>query len=67
MFGSHPLLTDLYELTMGEVYLREGLNDYAVFEMNIRHKKERNYYVSVGVLELAKEITQLRFSEEDIE
>jgi nicotinate phosphoribosyltransferase len=52
---------------MGEVYLREGLNDYAVFEMNIRHKKERNYYVSVGVLELAKEITQLRFSEEDIE
>jgi len=67
MFRSHPLLTDLYELTMGEVYLREGLNDYAVFEMNIRHKKERNYYVSVGVLELAKEITQLRFSEEDIE
>jgi len=67
MFRSHPLLTDLYELTMGEVYLREGLNNYAVFEMNIRHKKERNYYVSVGVLELAKEITQLRFSEEDIE
>jgi nicotinate phosphoribosyltransferase len=67
MFRSHPLLTDLYELTMGEVYLREGLNDYAVFEMNVRHKKERNYYVSVGVLELAKEITQLRFSEEDIE
>jgi nicotinate phosphoribosyltransferase len=67
MFRSHPLLTDLYELTMGEVYLREGMNDYAVFEMNIRHKKERNYYVSVGVLELAKEITQLRFSEEDIE
>jgi nicotinate phosphoribosyltransferase len=52
---------------MGEVYLREGLNDYAVFEMNIRHKKERNYYVSVGVLDLAKEITQFRFSEEDIE
>jgi nicotinate phosphoribosyltransferase len=52
---------------MGEVYLREGMNDYAVFEMNIRHKKERNYYVSVGVLELAKEITHLRFSEEDIE
>jgi nicotinate phosphoribosyltransferase len=67
MFRSHPLLTDLYELTMGEVYLREGLNDYAVFEMNIRHKKERNYYVSVGVLDLAKEITQFRFSEEDIE
>ena len=67
MFRSHLLLTDLYEFTMGEVYLREGLNDYAVFEMSIRHKKERNYYVSVGVLELAKEITQLRFSDEDID
>ncbi len=67
MFKSHPLLTDLYELTMGEIYLREGLNDHATFEMNIRHKKERNFYVSVGVFELAKTITQLGFSEEDIE
>lgn len=66
MFKLQALLTDLYELTMGEVYLRDGYNDFAVFEMNIRHKKERNYYVSAGVVELAKMITELRFSEDDI-
>ncbi len=62
-----PLLTDLYELTMGEVYLRDGYDDFAVFEMSIRHKKERNYYVSCGVFDLAKDIVRLRFSDEDIE
>ncbi len=60
------LLTDLYELTMGEVYLRDGYNDFAVFEMSIRHKKERNYYVSVGTIELARLITELRFKDEDL-
>ncbi len=61
-----PLLTDLYELTMAEVYLRSGMDGWAVFEMNVRPHRYRNVLVSAGVLAAAKEITELRFDEEDI-
>jgi nicotinic acid phosphoribosyltransferase len=32
-----PLLTDLYQLTMLEAYLREGMEETAVFEFYIRN------------------------------
>ncbi len=60
------LITDLYELTMADVYLRSGMDGWAVFEMSVRPHKFRNFMVSAGVLEAAKEITDLRFTEEDI-
>ena len=61
-----PLLTDLYELTMADVYLRSGMDRWATFEMSVRPHRYRNFMVSVGTLEAAREITELRFSEEDV-
>ncbi|NPA79552.1 MAG: nicotinate phosphoribosyltransferase [Thermotogae bacterium] len=62
-----PLLTDLYELTMGNVYLKSGVDGWSAFEMSVRPHPHRNYLVSVGVLEAAREITQLRFGKEEID
>jgi nicotinate phosphoribosyltransferase len=58
------LLTDLYELTMVDAYLAEGLEEEAVFSLFVRRlPRRRNYLVACG-LELALSILErLRFSE----
>ena len=32
----HPLLTDMYQLTMLDAYVREGLHAEAIFELSVR-------------------------------
>lgn len=61
------LLTDLYELTMAQVYFEKGINGTAVFNFFIRPTKNRNYFLFAGLHLLIDYLLNLRFSEEDIE
>lgn len=61
------LLTDLYELTMAQVYFEKGLNGTAVFNFFIRPNKNRNYFLNAGLELLIDYLLNIRFSEEDID
>ncbi len=61
------LLTDLYELTMANVYLRDGMDGWSTFEMSVRPNRYRNFMVAAGTLEAARELTELKFEKEDID
>ncbi len=60
------LLTDLYELTMAQVY-HETMSGTAVFEYFIRPDERRDYYIMAGLEQLLYFLTNMRFSKEDIE
>jgi nicotinate phosphoribosyltransferase len=64
---SPELVTDLYELTMAESYLREGMNGEATFNLFIRdYPADRSYFVSAGLESLLDVLPDFRFSEESI-
>jgi nicotinate phosphoribosyltransferase len=59
------LLTDLYELTMIDAYLAEGLDEEAVFSLFVRRlPQRRNYLVACGLEDALSLLEELRFSEE---
>ncbi|HIP86022.1 MAG TPA: nicotinate phosphoribosyltransferase [Aquifex sp.] len=61
----HGLKTDLYELTMAQVYLQKGKTDKAVFSLYVRKlPEERNFLVSGGVERLVNQLGEFRFSKE---
>ncbi len=63
-----PLLTDLYELTMGYSYFRHGRNEPATFELFVRKfPKNRNYLVSAGIDDIIDFLMNFRFTREEIE
>jgi nicotinate phosphoribosyltransferase len=61
------LLTDLYELTMAQVYFNKGMNGTAVFNFFIRPTNKRNYFLNAGLELLIDYLLNLRFTEEDID
>lgn len=61
------LLTDLYELTMAQVYFERNINGVAVFNFFIRPTKNRNYFLFAGLEPLVDYLVNLRFSEEDLD
>ncbi|MGZ4373080.1 MAG: nicotinate phosphoribosyltransferase [Gaiellaceae bacterium] len=62
------LLVDLYELTMGEAYLAEGLADRpATFELLCRHLPNGwGYLVASGLDDVLDYLEQLRFTNEEL-
>lgn len=63
--GNIALLTDLYELTMTEAYLAEGLEEEAVFSLFVRRlPRRRNYLVACGLADALSVLEELRFSDE---
>lgn len=63
----HGLKTDLYELTMAQIYLDKGLTKRAVFSLYVRKlPKERNFLVVGGVNRLLEELTNFKFSKEEL-
>ena len=65
---SAPLLTDLYELTMADAYLRDGLDDDATFELWVRDlAPQRNFLVAAGIEETLDHLAALRFEAEAID
>ena len=66
--GVSPLLTDLYQLTMGAGYFAAGKIESATFSLFIRetfHSK-RNYYVAAGLNMALQVLRDLRFSDDDL-
>jgi nicotinate phosphoribosyltransferase len=62
-----PLLTDLYQLTMMEAYLSEGMAQTAAFEFYVRSlPPERGFLVASGLSSLLDFLEDLRFSAEEI-
>lgn len=62
-----PLLTDLYQLTMMEAYLREGMEDTAVFDFYVRKlPAKRGFLVAAGLASVLTFLENLYFSEEEI-
>jgi nicotinate phosphoribosyltransferase len=55
------LLTDLYQLTMMQAYLEEGMADTSVFELFVRKlPPERNFLVAAGLEQALDFLERLR-------
>jgi nicotinate phosphoribosyltransferase len=66
--GGRALLVDLYELTMAQSYLDEGLADRpATFSMYARHLPDRwRYFVAAGLDEALRALEELCFADDDL-
>ncbi|HYA42153.1 MAG TPA: nicotinate phosphoribosyltransferase [Syntrophobacteraceae bacterium] len=61
------LVADLYEITMAESYLREGMNSEATFSLFIRdYPPDRSYFVSAGLESLLNILADFHFSDESL-
>jgi len=64
---AEALFVDLYELTMMQAYLHEGLTGPAVFSLFCRRlPPARNYLLACGLETVLEAIETLRFSEDDL-
>ncbi len=65
---SWALLTDLYELTMAQSYLREGMFGQATFSLFTRKlPSERGYMVAAGLEDVLRYLEMLSFSPDDLD
>ncbi len=65
---SLSLFTDLYELTMAQVYWQAGVTAEACFSLFVRRlPTDRGYLVFAGLEDMLDALSGLRFSEDDIE
>jgi nicotinate phosphoribosyltransferase len=61
------LLTDLYQLTMAQAYVAEGLEEPAAFELFFRTMPAgRNYFVAAGLDDVLAYLEHLHFTEDDL-
>ncbi len=66
--GDLGLLTDLYELTMLQAYVMEGMTDTAVFDLFARRlPPTRNYLVACGLENVLDYLQNVRFSAKSLE
>ena len=65
----NALLTDLYELTMAAGYFHAGkANETATFELSIRRlPPHRNFILAAGLPQIVDYLTNLTFTEEEVE
>jgi len=62
------LLTDLYELTMLQVYWREGMGETAAFELFVRRlPAQRGFLLVTGLEEAVRYLLELRFQDEELD
>ena len=62
-----PLLTDLYQLTMMQGYVDEGMYEEAVFEFYVRSlPPSRGFLVAAGLETLLAFLEGMRFTEEEL-
>lgn len=61
------LFTDLYELTMLQAYLEEGLTEPAVFSLSVRRlPARRNYLLACGIDTVVDQLERLSFDDDDL-
>ncbi len=61
------LLTDLYELTMAQVYFEKGMNETAIFDFYTRPVPNRSFLVNAGLEQLIYYLLNIKFTDDDIE
>ncbi len=61
------LLTDLYELTMAQVYFKRGMNKTAIFDFYTRKVENRSYLLTAGLEQLLFYLLNIKFTQEDLE
>ncbi len=61
------MLTDLYELTMAQVYFNENMNKTAIFDFYTRPIKNRSYLLNAGLEQVLFYLQNLKFTESDID
>jgi nicotinate phosphoribosyltransferase len=62
------LFTDLYELTMLQAYVAEGMSDSATFSLFVRRLPEpRNFLLACGIDSVLNYLEELRFTDGDLE
>ena len=65
---SSVLLTDLYQLTMVQAYLDQGMEDEAVFELFIRKLPlHRNFLLAAGLAQVVEFLSGLHVTTEELE
>ena len=65
---SRALLTDLYQLTMGQAYFELGMDNMAVFELFARRlPRTRRFLIAAGLAQAIEYLEQLRFEPADLE
>lgn len=62
--GDAALFTDLYELTMLQSYVRDGMQRKATFELFFRRLRRRNYLLLCGLESVLEALESLAFTEE---
>ena len=62
------LLTDLYQLTMLQAYVEQGMTDTAVFEFFVRKlPAHRNFLVAAGLEQVIEFLESLRLTQEEMD
>lgn len=65
--SASALLTDLYELTMAQTYLEQGMDGTAVFEFFVRKlPAHRNFLVAAGLEQVLDSLSRLHFTKEEL-
>jgi len=65
---SNILLTDLYQLTMVQAYVEQGMTDRAVFEFFVRRlPARRGFLMAAGLEQVLEFLEQLRVSQPEME
>jgi nicotinate phosphoribosyltransferase len=65
--SSSALLTDLYQLTMVQAYLKQGMEEPAVFEFFVRKlPAHRNFFLAAGLEQALQFLSQLQVTGEEI-
>jgi nicotinate phosphoribosyltransferase len=65
--STSALLTDLYELTMAQAYLEQGMDERAVFELFVRKlPPHRNFLIAAGLEQVLDFLSDLRFAPEEL-
>lgn len=68
MLDHSLLLTDLYQLSMMEVYGRHDMRQTAVFELFVRKlPRKRGFLMMAGLEQLVQFLEQMRYSAEELE
>ena len=65
--STSTLLIDLYELTMAQAYLEQGMDGPAVFEFFVRRLPDhRNFLMAAGLEQVLDSLSELHFSQAEL-
>lgn len=65
--STSALVTDLYELTMAQAYLEQGMDEPAVFEFFVRKlPTHRNFLMAAGLEQVLDYLSELRVTQEEL-